>query len=844
MKNNTMRYLAKKLQQVLLFLIGVWSCATLWATPITLDASTSAITLSKDILYFADPSLEYTLTDIQYEEKRGVNRWQKANGFIPNYGFTKAAYWVKVDLNNHTDQKDWILHFEYPLMDVLQLYTPNAQNQYRLQYTTGDAYAFSQRPIKDRGFALPISITPQQTQSIYLRLQSRDSMIISMSLLTPDAFRAEQQNESFWFGMYYGAVLIILLFNAYLYLILKDRNHLHYVAVLGCYALIELSLNGMGTVYFWGDFPEVAKRIRPFAISLFALASFTLTKSFLGIKQVILGKMNLDPLFLGFIVLTLVGAIIFPFTLSIQLSMMIAFITAPIMYGAGVYTWQQGSRLGKYFTLGWSGLVLGGMVNVLRAFDILPVNFWTTYGAQLGSISTLLILNNALTDRMRLLQQENDKSQQLRLSQQEETNRLLDQKVRDRTEALLLKTEEAERAKQQAETAVKAKSEFLANMSHEVRTPMNGMIGMTQLLADTPLNVEQKHYINTIQSSSEALLRIINDILDYSKIEAGKLDIEHTNFNLHQLLKECVSLFVLPAKERGLPIKTEIMPNVPCWMVGDPTRVRQVIINMLGNAYKFTERGTVTLRAYLRENKGADGVFIQFEVQDTGIGITTEQRERLFQSFSQADSSVTRKYGGTGLGLAISRSLVRLMNGDIGVKSIPSQGSIFWFYVQMSHGTEPNQTQVTQKTKTKPNNDYPNLSGLTVLIAEDNPINQMVIVGMLKKYNIVATVASDGLDALQVLMASQDMFDVVLMDCEMPNMDGYTATRRIRAWELQQQHIPTLIYGVSAHALAEYQQQGIDSGMNGFIVKPLKQEDLSKALTAVMTHKMKRKLAR
>lgn len=839
-----MRYSAKKLQQVLLFLIGVWSCATLWATPITLDASTSAITLSKDILYFADPSLEYTLTDIQYEEKRGVNRWQKANGFIPNYGFTKAAYWVKVDLNNHTDQKDWILHFEYPLMDVLQLYTPNAQNQYRLQYTTGDAYAFSQRPIKDRGFALPISITPQQTQSIYLRLQSRDSMIISMSLLTPDAFRAEQQNESFWFGMYYGAVLIILLFNAYLYLILKDRNHLHYVAVLGCYALIELSLNGMGTVYFWGDFPEVAKRIRPFAISLFALASFTLTKSFLGIKQVILGKMNLDPLFLGFIVLTLVGAIIFPFTLSIQLSMMIAFITAPIMYGAGVYTWQQGSRLGKYFTLGWSGLVLGGMVNVLRAFDILPVNFWTTYGAQLGSISTLLILNSALTDRMRLLQQENDKSQQLRLSQQEETNRLLDQKVRDRTEALLLKTEEAERAKQQAETAVKAKSEFLANMSHEVRTPMNGMIGMTQLLADTPLNVEQKHYINTIQSSSEALLRIINDILDYSKIEAGKLDIEHTNFNLHQLLKECVSLFVLPAKERGLPIKTEIMPNVPCWMVGDPTRVRQVIINMLGNAYKFTERGTVTLRAYLRENKGADGVFIQFEVQDTGIGITTEQRERLFQSFSQADSSVTRKYGGTGLGLAISRSLVRLMNGDIGVKSIPSQGSIFWFYVQMSHGTEPNQTQVTQKTKTKPNNDYPNLSGLTVLIAEDNPINQMVIVGMLKKYNIVATVASDGLDALQVLMASQDMFDVVLMDCEMPNMDGYTATRRIRAWELQQQHIPTLIYGVSAHALAEYQQQGIDSGMNGFIVKPLKQEDLSKALTAVMTHKMKRKLAR
>ena len=229
-------------------------------------------------------------------------------------------------------------------------------------------------------------------------------------------------------------------------------------------------------------------------------------------------------------------------------------------------------------------------------------------------------------------------------------------------------------------------------------------------------------------------------------------------------------------------------------------------------------------------------------MQDTGIGITNEQRERLFQSFSQADSSITRRYGGTGLGLAICHSLVRLMAGDIGIKSVPSQGSVFWFYVQMQHGVEPAPSKA-QKLLI-PANTYPDLSGLRVLIAEDNPINQLVIVGMLKKYRIIPTVANDGLDALQLLMTTEVVFDLILMHCEMPNMDDYTATQRIRASEESNRLAPVLIYGVSAHALAEYQQQGLRSGMNEFLVKPLKQEDLSKALTQVMTKRISQKLAR
>lgn len=410
-----------------------------------------------------------------------------------------------------------------------------------------------------------------------------------------------------------------------------------------------------------------------------------------------------------------------------------------------------------------------------------------------------------------------------------------------RSQDLEMQALDAEHARNVAEQAARVKSSFLATMSHEIRTPMNGVIGMTQLLSETRLDAEQKHFVSTIRQSCEALLRIINDILDYSKIEAGRLEIEQLPFNLPALMQECISLFSLHARQAGIPLELVLADGLPTEVVGDSVRIRQVLINLLGNAYKFTREGRVTLRVLFEPDtgegsgqKGGNAVpNIRFEVHDTGIGIADVQRARLFESFSQADSSITRQYGGTGLGLSICRLLVSLMRGEIGVSSAPAKGSMFWFYLPLPLA-ESAQDEAGKNTVNVPESALSQPCNLRVLVVEDNAVNQQVIAGLLKKQGVAPQIASDGVEALHVLTSERQVFDVVFMDCEMPNMDGYTATRRLRQWEQVGQRQPLFICGVSAHVMSEYREQAMAAGMNDFIPKPLRAEELRRILDRVL----------
>jgi signal transduction histidine kinase/CheY-like chemotaxis protein len=467
------------------------------------------------------------------------------------------------------------------------------------------------------------------------------------------------------------------------------------------------------------------------------------------------------------------------------------------------------------------------------SFQILTP-WWLTWWFRIGTVLFTLLLGRLMwqrrtwrleAERHRLETAVTQRTSELSLEKQ----RVLMEKARAEQEKTIVQHQklEIEWLLKEAQQASRSKSEFLANMSHEIRTPMNGVLGMTDLVLATPLTAEQREYLATARLSALSLLTVLNDVLDFSKIEAGRLDLNPIDFSLRQCVNETLKIFAIPAAEKKLSLEVKVSDKVPDYLTGDPDRLRQVLLNLVGNAMKFTSTGGIWIAVDPEPEPESDqGVLLHFAVRDTGIGIPADEQELIFEAFRQADGSTTRKYGGTGLGLAICTRLVEMMGGSIHVESEPGQGSTFHFTANFELAREAEQPKPTDRTSLQNMLNATGAEGvadgsrmsLRILLAEDNPVNTRLVSRLLEKRGHRVALAGNGREALEWM--DRERFDLVLMDVQMPDMDGLEATAIIRERE-KESGVYTPIVALTAHTMKGDRERCMHAGMDNYINKPI-----------------------
>ncbi|MDP2228586.1 MAG: 7TM diverse intracellular signaling domain-containing protein [Moraxellaceae bacterium] len=832
--------------------------------------------------------------------------WQASGHDVPNHGYTTDICWYRLSVENRSHAAtNFVLGLDYPLLTLVDMWLLDADQSVLTHYREGADLPYRLRQTRALAFGFALELPPQSPRDILLRLDT-PNLQLPMVLMEAQAFTEYDLRVTLVHSLFIGGMLVMILYNLLLYVSLRESVWLPYVCWAAVITVLQVVLLGFGPRFLWPDSPAFLTLAIETILSLILIIApwFVIRFLRLDVWTPLLARILWAHALIGAMLLL---AIPFADRTALMVVQLVSILSLGVIaITAVLQSRQRGEEETPEvngFIIAWGAFLLGAFLLILNKLGLLPRNLFTEHLLEVGSFLAVALLSRALAAQI---------------------NRLKAEKAR-------------------AEAMSQAKSEFLATMSHEIRTPMNGVLGLSDLLRHTPLNTQQGQYVDTIYQSSQALLTVINDILDYSKIEAGRLSLESLDTSLEQLLGDCVALHAPRIIDKRLALWVRLESDVPTLVRTDPLRLKQILNNLLSNACKFTDAGEIRLRISRQPGSGQAGLVLRIEVEDSGIGLNPDEQERLFRSYEQAAAGTSRQYGGTGLGLAICKRLVELLGGEIGVTSSPGRGARFWFTlpVEKSASASPGQvlegkqlcvlsnersfvrhvqiwaqrwgmnvtvagsvqqqeenqdsntdilllgpdfaserdslaisggpalllawpvsamplqgtTEVVelplhplqfqalllQAVRTemphhaKPDGLYGNgLSHLRVLVAEDNTVNQLVIVSLLKSLGIDATVVDNGEQALKTVTAMPGKWDVVFMDTEMPVMDGHTATRRIREWETAQQRAASWIIAISAHATPDRIQEARAAGVSDYLGKPVTRAHVLEALRHAM----------
>lgn len=922
------------------------------AGELTIDVSSGKQLLDPSLDYLLDENRQYRLEDIIATPNNPPLDWKSGRQREDILLMKPGVYWFKGDIFNPLTQPQTVaLLTEYPTIHSATLYSIDSSNNLTTHYDrSGFNQAFSDRPISHRNLVAEITVAANSTSTLIWRVEFKPLVQFRATLWQPDDFFETDQIQQMVYGMLYGILVVMALYNLFLYFSTKQKSYIYYVLYMVSALYIMASDLGHTHQYILPtkQWDKLTVYTLVYAFNVFLFSQFCIY--FLDLKKYSLPLMNL----IRAVAISCFASVLLLAIYSNFPLVFISLTTATLLYIlaliAGIIVRKAGVTSAGHFIIAILILVFSMAANNMARLGLIKNNSFTENLNALGTVMMLVFFSLALADLINQLHKENKENKKHIATANEEKRKSHTELLKAQSDRIKL-----EQTASQAKRESRSKSGFLATMSHEINSPMLEISNMTELMKSTSLDEKQTQYLNAIEHSGQSLTAIINDLQDFAKIEAGEMSLEIASFNLETLVDDCISTFSLRAVEKDLEFIADIEPGIPPVLQGDANKLKQIILNLLSNAFKFTEQGDILLTVASTGKPSVNSVELKITVKDSGIGLTPEEQQRLFTPFQHAGENTYGEFGGSGLGLSISKQLADLMDGIIGVESEAGKGSEFWFTARLIIDEKPDPTLLREKSSLlngkklllldanpvstdiiarllqhwhmdvehcdnvqdamellashrqqpfdivlaeynlknsdslavasfikeqqlidtalilmvasrslsnqtslndnsikivleKPitntllhdaliqalssSNDISRSaelltidpSRLNVLVVEDNKVNQLVLMGLLKQLGITPELATNGLEALNHY--EHNDFDLILMDCEMPEMDGYEASHQIRSKEKHSGRKRVTIAALSSHARSDYLTRSQQAGMDQCLTKPVAPREL------------------